>query len=98
MKWTFPAQAHNKQISSEADPVEYVGRIYHKKCVLERKQCLADSAAFLTAVYNGKKRSGTAATIRYAQKAGREIICINPKTRLVFKGVPVLEATFWGHF
>ena len=48
--------------------------------MLERNQRLIDSAGFLLAVYNGEKRGGTAATVRYAQKADREIIVIDPIT------------------
>ena len=93
VKWALPAQAHYKHILNKADSVEYVSRIYHKKCMLERNQRLVDSAAFLIAVYNGEKRGGTAATVRYGQKAGRKIICIDPETRLVFKWEPTLETT-----
>ena len=39
----------------------------------------------------GEKRGGTAATVRYAQKAGREIIYINPETLLTFKWGPAPE-------
>lgn len=59
--------------------------------MLERNQRLIDSAARLIAIYNGEKRGGTAATVRYAQKAGREIVYINPETLLVFKCGPVPE-------
>lgn len=85
-KWTAPAQARYKQILSRADSVDYVSHAYHKGCMLERNQRLVDSAAFLLAVYNGEKRGGTAATVRYARKAGREIIYINPETLFIFKG------------
>lgn len=83
IKWTVPAQERYKQILSEADYVDYVSRAYHKGCMLERNHRLVDSAAFLLAVYNGEKRGGTAATVRYAQKAGREIIRIDPKTLVI---------------
>ena len=56
--------------------------------MLKRNQRLVDSAVLLIAVYNGEKRGGTAATVRYAQKAGREIIYINPTTLLVSKLEP----------
>ncbi len=82
-KWSTPAQACYRNILSEADSVEHVKRIYDRKCMLERNQRLVDSAALLLAVYNGEKRGGTAATVRYAQKAGREIIVIDPITRLI---------------
>lgn len=51
--------------------------------MLERNRFLVDYAAILLAVYNGERRIGTAATLRYAQKMGREIIVINPITRLI---------------
>ena len=51
---------------------------YHKGCMLERNRYLVDHAFFLLAVYNGTWRSGTGATVRYAQKLNKEIIIINP--------------------
>ena len=39
---------------------------------------LADHAACLLAVYNGEWRRGTAMTVRYARKLGREVIILNP--------------------
>ena len=51
--------------------------------MLERNRFLVDHAAALLAVYNGERRGGTAATMRYAQKMGREIITIDPATRLI---------------
>jgi len=39
--------------------------------------------------YNGTRRSGTGATINYARKLGREIIVIDPITRLISYGKPV---------
>lgn len=89
--WTLPAQVRYKYILSEADSVEYVKRLYDGKCMLERNQRLVDSAARLIAVYNGEKRGGTAATVRYAQKAGREITYINPESLMVFKWGPTPE-------
>lgn len=51
--------------------------------MLERNRFLVDHAAALLSVYNGEQRGGTAATVRYAQKMGREIIMIDPITRLI---------------
>jgi len=42
-----------------------------------------EHASTLRAVYNGEQHRGTAATVRYAQKMGREIIVIAPITRLI---------------
>ena len=80
VKWTTPARERYQYILGEADSVEYVSRVYHKNCMLERNQRLVDSAAFLLAVYNGERRGGTAATVRYAQRVGREITVIDPIT------------------
>lgn len=90
-KWSTPAQIIYRGILSEADSVEYVKRTYDRKCMLERNQRLVDSAALLLAVYNGEKRGGTAATVRYAQKAGREIIVIDPITLSVSHGETALS-------
>ena len=86
--WTVPAQVRYKYILSEADSVEYVKRLYDRKCMLERNQRLVDSAGVLVAVYNGEKRGGTAATVRYALKAERKIIYIIPDTRQVIEWGP----------
>ncbi len=87
-KWTAPAQVCYRYILGEADSVEYVCRIYHPKCMLERNQRLVDSAGILLAVYNGEPRGGTAATVRYALKAGRKMIYIIPDTRQVIESAP----------
>ena len=54
--------------------------------MLDRNRFLIDHAAALLAVYNGERRGGTAATMRYAQKMGREIVVIHPITRLISHG------------
>ena len=77
-KWAASSQALYRSILEQADSVVYVSRSYHKNCMLERNHFLVDHAAALLAVYNGERRGGTAATVRYAQKMGREIIVIDP--------------------
>ena len=54
----------------------YVSREYSEDCMLRRNRYLVDHAACLLAVYNGERRGGTAMTVRYAQKLGREVIII----------------------
>lgn len=82
-KWTASSQELYHSILNQADSVVYVSRDYHKRCMLERNRFLVEHAAILLAVYNGEWRSGTAATMRYAQKMGWEIIVIDPITRFV---------------
>jgi len=67
-------------ILEQADSVVYVSRERSKNCILKRNRYLVDHAACLLAVYNGERRGGTAMTVRYAQKQGREIILLNPRT------------------
>ena len=50
------------------------------------KAVLAEQITALMAVYNGERRGGTAMTMRYAQKMGREIIVIDSITRLISHG------------
>ena len=46
--------------------------------MLDRNRKLVESAGLLLAVYNGERRGGTAATLRYAKKLGRELIIVHP--------------------
>ena len=82
-KWAASSQDLYYSVLDRADSIVYVSRAYHKNCMLERNRFLVDHAATLLAVYNGERRGGTAATVRYAQKVGREIIVIDPITRLI---------------
>lgn len=62
----------------KADSVEYMSREYYNGCMIDRNHRLVESAGVLLAVYNGERRGGTAATVRYAQKLGRKIIVLDP--------------------
>ena len=55
-----------------------MGQEYSKDCMLKRNRYLVEHSSFLLAVYNGTRRSGTGATVRYAQQLNREIIMIDP--------------------
>lgn len=77
-RWSDAAQDRYRLILRQADSVEYVSREYYKGCMLDRNRRLAESAGLLLAVYNGESRGGTAATIRYARKLGRQIILLDP--------------------
>ena len=77
-KWSASSRDLYRSIPERADSIVYVNRSYHKNCMLERNRFLVSYASTLLAVYNGERRGGTAATIRYAQKMGRETILINP--------------------
>lgn len=78
LKWNASAREQYQNTLQQADSIVYVSRSYHKDCMLERNRFMVDHAATLLAVYNGEVRGGTAATIRYAKKSGRDIIIVDP--------------------
>ena len=82
-KWSASSGDLYQSILDRADSIVYVSRTYHKNCMLDRNHFMVNHAAALLAVYNGERRGGAAATMRYAQKMGREIIVIDPITRLI---------------
>lgn len=84
-KWTASAQERYRSILAQANEVVYVGQKYNRDCMLKRNRYLVDHSSILLAVYNGTWRSGTGATVRYAQKLNREIIIIDPVTRTLSK-------------
>lgn len=77
-RWSDSAQERYRLILEQSDSVEYVSHEYYDGCMLDRNHRLVEAAGFLLAVYNGERRGGTAATVRYAQKLGRKIIVLNP--------------------
>ena len=85
-KWSDSAQERYHLILKQADSIEYVSHEYYDGCMLDRNHRLVEVAGTLLAVYNGERRGGTAATIRYARKMGRRIIIFNPITLEVTEG------------
>ncbi len=84
-KWTVSVQERYHSILAQADEVIYVGQEYSKDCMLKRNRYLVDHSSFLLAVYNGTRRSGTGATVRYAQQRGKIICILDPVTRRITK-------------
>lgn len=81
-QWSASAREVYFSILEQANNVVYVSREYSKDCMLKRNRYLVDHAACLLAVYNGEQRGGTAMTVRYARKMGREVIILNPNASL----------------
>ena len=82
-KWAVSAQERYHSILVQANEVIYVEQEYSKDCMLKRNRYLVDRSFFLLAVYNGTRRSGTGATVRYAQQLGRHMCILDPITRKV---------------
>ena len=79
-KWSAASRERYRSILNLTDSLYYVNREYRQGCMLERDRFLVDWSTVLFAVYNGEKRGGTAATVRYARKMGREIFTLVPDT------------------
>ena len=77
-RWSDSAQERYRLILEQSDSVEYVSHEYYDGCMLDRNHRLVEAAGMLLAVYNGERRGGTAATVRYAHKLGRKIIVLDP--------------------
>ena len=79
-KWTGKAQEAYHSILEQADTVLFVNRDERRTGMMERNRFLVDHCSVLLAVYreNGTRRSGTAATVQYARRMGRELIMIDP--------------------
>lgn len=85
-KWSDSAQERYHLILKQADSIEYASHEYYDGCMLDRNHRLVEAAGTLLAVYNGERRGGTAATVRYARKLDRRIIFLNPTTLEVTEG------------
>lgn len=79
-KWATKDQLRYFNILEKADSVVYTSREQTKSCMLERNRFLVEHSDFILAVYDGKYRSGTAATVRYAQRLRRDIAILDPNT------------------
>lgn len=89
-QWTESSRNLYHSILKQADSIVFVHRDFQKNCMLDRNRFLVKHASALLAVYNGERRGGTAATIRYARKAGRDITIIHPVTLQVSHESPAL--------
>ena len=82
-RWSASVRERYHAILKQAGSVTYVSREYYDGCLIDRNHRLVEAAGLLLAVFNGVRRSGTGATVNYAQKLGREIIIIDPISRAI---------------
>ena len=85
-RWSAASRKQYRAVLEQADSIIFVNRANKKDCMLERDRFLVSYASVVLAVYNGERRGGTAATVRYARKLGRELIVIDPSTLTVAHG------------
>lgn len=87
--WSSAMQEQYRSILRRADQITYVSQEYSNDCMMKRNRYLVDNAAVLLAIYNGNYRSGTGMTVRYAQKQGRELFIIDPRSRNIVHVQPL---------
>ena len=68
------------QLRRDADQNILLSEAFSKGCFHARNRYMVDHADRIIAIYNGNGRGGTAYTVEYAKRKGREIIIIHPKT------------------
>ena len=84
-KWSDSAQERYHLILKQADSIEYVSHEYYDGCMLDRNHRLVEAAGTLLSVYNGERRGGTAATVRYAKRLGKNVIIFYPVSHTVIR-------------
>jgi len=62
-----------QRLIGECDFVKVHSAGYSKGCFMVRNRYMVDSSSLVIAVYDGREKGGTAATVRYAMKRGRTI-------------------------
>ena len=73
--WGMAQIEEYQKILKSADSVEIVSEHYDKNCMKKRNERLVELGDFCVCYYNEKhRRSGTAQTVRLAEKNGKEII------------------------
>lgn len=70
-------QERYNQISSQLEAITALNREYHKRCMQQRNECMVDHSRYVVAVWAGEK-SGTANTVNYAKKRGRDVYRLHP--------------------
>ena len=68
------------QLRRDSDENILLSEEFSKGCYQARNRYMVDHADRIIAIYNGNGRGGTAYTVEYARRMGREIIIIDPKT------------------
>ncbi len=85
-KWTEEQRDRYYDIAARCDKETLIQRHYADDCMHKRNRYMVDQADYIIAVWDGRP-SGTGKTVQYAQRQGKPIRVINPKTLSVEKEV-----------
>lgn len=78
-KWTEEQRNRYFEIAEKCDKETLIQQHYTADCMHKRNRYMVDQADVIVAVWDGRP-SGTGKTIQYAQRQGKPIRVINPKT------------------
>ncbi len=81
-KWTEEQRDRYFDIAAKCDKETLIQHHYTADCMHKRNHYMVDQADFIIAVWDGRP-SGTGKTVQYAQRQGKPVTIINPKTMLV---------------
>lgn len=76
-RFTLRDQERYNRIAPQLDSITVLNREYHKSCMQQRNEYMVDHSQYVIAVWMGGK-SGTANTVNYARKRGREVYRLHP--------------------
>ncbi len=74
--WDEKDKERYKRILNECETITYVSRHYYRGCMQQRNKFMVDNSKRVIAVWNGENTGGTAFTIKYAKRQGKEICLI----------------------
>ena len=78
-KWTEEQRDRYFDIAAKCDKETMIQCQYTPDCMHKRNRYMVDQADFIVAVWDGRP-SGTGKTVQYAQRQGKPVKIINPKT------------------
>ena len=78
--WGFMEKLQYRELLRRTDRIVQVCDSYQRGCYHVRNRYMVDNSDVLIAIYNGEPKGGTAYTVNYAWKQGKEITIINPDT------------------
>lgn len=80
-KWTAAQrELYYDVILPAADDIVMISTRHTKECMFQHNRYLVDHTQNLIAVYDGDRGGGTAYTVKYAKRLGRNITIIQPTT------------------
>lgn len=79
IKWTEEQRDRYFDIVSKCDKETLIQKHYTADCMHKRNQYMVDKADYIIAVWDGRP-SGTGKTVQFAQRQGKPVIILNPKT------------------